>query len=548
MSKVKKDSTQQLEVDLSAKGGYVFDIQKRYVQFSRKEEKLLAQLKKILAPEVKGFVDNFYKHLLKFRETKEILNKPELIERLKKAQTEYYLSLLQGQYSKSYFEKRLKIGLIHEKIGLSPRWYLGAYSLYFQHFFDSIISAFKHNPGRIKKATVALSKLLLLDMQLVVEAYLGKAFEVIQSQNEQLAKLLSERTDQLRELEVGYSDLVENSPEMIFSLNEKRQFLSMNRTGLTKSGYTLDELKNKLFEDLMPNSYKARGIGHIQEVIESGIGELETVFIDKNGKELELEISSTALYNPSGEFLKARSFGRDVTERNKLEQQLLKWERLAAVGSMSAKVAHEIKNPLSSLFLNLELLEDEVNSFSNSDISEARQLLKSISSELERLIHLTEDYLQFARLPKPNLEPVGVKELLTRLVPLLGAELDRKGIHLQVEVPPNLPAIEADRNQLMQVFINLIRNAEEAMLSGGKISIEAGTKDSVLEIKVADTGAGIDKEDLDKIFDPFYTTKDTGTGLGLSFIRQVIGELGGSITCESQKNQGTTFRLFFPLK
>jgi len=310
----------------------------------------------------------------------------------------------------------------------------------------------------------------------------------------------------------------------------------------------LEEFKIKGLEDLMPDFYKPRGIRHIQDVIETGFGELEAVFVSKEGKELQLEISSTALYNSSGQFLKARSFGRDVTERNKLEQQLLKWERLAAVGSMSAKVAHEIKNPLSALSLNLELLEDEINNFSDRDTSEARQLLKSISVELERLIHLTEDYLQFARLPKPNIEPVSVKELLSRLTPLLGPELDRKGIQLNAEVAPDLPSIEVDRNQLMQVFINLIRNSEEAMLAGGKIQIQAIAKNSIMEIKIADTGVGIEKEDLDKIFDPFYTTKDTGTGLGLSFIRQVMNELGGSITCESQKNQGTAFTLFFPLK
>lgn len=521
---------------------------KRYLQFSPEEEKLLAQLRRKLAPEVAKFVDGFYKHLLRFQKTKELLNQPGIIERLKKTQTQYFLSLFDGDYSRSYFEQRLKIGLTHERIGLSPQWYLGAYSLYYQHLFPLIVSTYKNNPSRTKKALVALSKVLLLDMQIAVEAYMGKALEVIQNQNEQLAKLLSERTTQLRELEVGYSDLVENSPEMIFSVTKEGKFLSMNRTGLKKLNFSLEELKQKAIEDLMPDFYKPRTQIHIQEVMENGFGEMEAVFITKDGKELQLEVNSTALYNTAGLFLKARSYGRDITERNKLEQQLLKWERLAAVGSMSAKVAHEIKNPLSALSLNLELLEDEINNYSGTNTNEARQLLKSISVELERLIHLTEDYLQFARLPKPILEAVDVKELLSRLIPLLGPELDRKGIQLNLEFSSDLPTIETDRNQVLQVFINLIRNAEEAMLSGGKILIKAQSKDSILEVKVSDTGIGIDKENLDKIFDPFYTTKDTGTGLGLSFIRQVMTELGGSITVDSQRRQGTTFTLFFPLK
>ncbi len=521
---------------------------KRYLQFSKAEEKLLAQLGKKLAPEVTQFVENFYRHLLRFQKTRELLNQPSLIERLKKAQTQYFLSLFGGDYSRSYFEQRLKIGSTHERIGLSPQWYLGAYGLYYQHLFPRIVSIYKNNPGRTKKALIALSKVLLLDMQIAVEAYMGKALEVIKNQNEQLAKLLSERTTQLRELEVGYSDLVENSPEMIFSVNKDGKFLTMNRTGLKKLDFTLEELKQKAIEDLMPDFYKSRRQSHIQEVMQNGFGELEAVFIAKDGKELQLEINSTALYNTAGQFLKARSYGRDVTEKNKLEQQLLKWERLAAVGSMSAKVAHEIKNPLSALSLNLELLEDEINNYAGTNTNEAQQLLKSISVELERLIHLTEDYLQFARLPKPILEAVDVKELLSRLIPLLGPELDRKGIQLNLEVAPDLPAIETDRNQVLQVLINLIRNAEEAMLSGGIIQIKAGSKNSILEVRVSDTGIGIDRENLDKIFDPFYTTKDTGTGLGLSFIRQVMSELGGSISVESQKRKGTTFTLFFPLK
>ena len=521
---------------------------KRYVQFSKEEEEILVRLKKILAPDVTKFVEDFYKHLLHFQETKKLLDKSGSLERLKKTQTQYFLSLFQGKYSRDYFEQRLKIGLAHEKIGLSPQWYLGAYSLYYRNLFSQIISAYKNSPSRIKKAILALSKLLLLDMQVAMEAYMGKALEVIGNQNEQLAKLLSERTTQLKELEVGYSDLVENSPEMIFSVNKDGKFLSMNRTGLKKLDFTLEELKQKAIEDLMPDFYKSRRQSHIQEVMQNGFGELEAIFIAKDGKELQLEINSTALYNTAGQFLKARSYGRDVTEKNKLEQQLLKWERLAAVGSMSAKVAHEIKNPLSALSLNLELLEDEINNYTGTNTNEARQLLKSITVELERLIHLTEDYLQFARLPKPILEAVDVKELLSRLIPLLGPELDRKGIQLNLEVAPDLPAIETDRNQVLQVLINLIRNAEEAMLSGGIIQIKAGSKNSILEVRVSDTGIGIDKENLDKIFDPFYTTKDTGTGLGLSFIRQVMSELGGSITCESQKRKGTTFTLFFPLK
>jgi len=341
---------------------------------------------------------------------------------------------------------------------------------------------------------------------------------------------------------------VENSPEMIFSVNQHRQILTMNRTGLEKLGYRLEELREEKLENLAPPSYKFRTIEHVRQVTQEGYSELETVFVGKNKEELEVEISSSAMYTTAGEFQIARSFARDVTDRKKLEKQLQRWERLAAVGSMSAKVAHEIKNPLSALSLNLELLEDEVDSYQNVDSKEAKTLFASISSELERLTTLTDEYLQFARLPKQTPELINLSELVPRLIPLMGAELHRRGIRLSLQIPEGLPLLEGEKNQLLQVFINLLRNAEEAMPNGGSVTIAAKQEDSFLQVRVRDTGTGIDPEDLPNIFDPFYTTKDTGTGLGLSFVEQVMREMQGKVTCESEKGKGSTFILYFPIK
>ena len=522
--------------------------QKKFIDFTPQDARVLKELKKVLAPEVRSFVEHFYQHLLSFSQTKSLLVDLETIARLKRSQTDYFLSLFNGDYGQKYVDSRLRLGYTHEKINLSPAWYLGTYSLYFQHLIPKILSIYGKNPAKQRKAVLALSKLLIMDMQLAVEAYHSRAMEVIKRTNEKLAQLVVQRTEQLREIETGYSDLVENSPEMIFSVNQHRQILTMNRTGSEKLGYQSDQLHEKKLEDLVPPVYKFRTIEHISQVVQEGYSELETVFLSREGKEIEVEISSSAMFNPTGEFQRARSFARDVTDRKKLERQLVRWERLAAVGSMSAKVAHEIKNPLSALSLNMELLRDEVDSYQNVDIKEAKELFTSISSELERLTNLTDEYLQFARLPKQIPESIHLKELFPRLIPLLGAELHRRGIKLELNLPDNLPALEGEKNQLMQLFINLIRNAEEAMPEGGSISISAEHNDSFVLIRVKDSGTGIDPADLPRIFDPFYTTKDTGTGLGLSFVQQVMREMQGKVTCESEKGKGTTFTLYIPLK
>ena len=527
---------------------FTLPVQKRFVSFTSEDARTLKSLKRHLAPETRRFVDMFYGHLLRFDQTKSLLTDLETIARLKTSQTQYFLSLFKGVYNRRYLEERLRIGHIHEKIGLAPAWYLGTYSLYFQFLLPKLVGLYTKNPLKLRKALMALCKILLMDMQIAVEAYHSRALEVINKTNEKLAQLVVQRTEQLKEMEIGYSDLVENSPEMIFSVNQHRQILTMNRTGMEKLGFQPEELKEKKLEDLVPPSYKFQTIEHLRQVTQEGYSELETVFVGKEGQELEVEISSSAMYSTAGEFQRARSFARDVTDRKKLEKQLQRWQRLAAVGSMSAKVAHEIKNPLSALSLNLELLEDEVESYQNVDSQEAKALFASISSELERLTTLTDEYLQFARLPRQTPEPINLRELAPRLIPLMGAELHRRGIKLSLEIPEGLPLLEGEKNQLLQVFINLLRNAEEAMPNGGSITISASQEDSFLQVRVKDTGTGIDPEDLPNIFDPFYTTKDTGTGLGLSFVQQVMREMQGKVTCESEKSKGSTFILYFPVK
>jgi PAS domain S-box-containing protein len=527
---------------------HTLPVQKRFISFTPEDARTLKSLKRHLAPHTDRFVDLFYDHLLSFSQTRNLLTDLEIIARLKKSQAQYFVSLFKGIYDRKHVAERLRIGYTHEKIGLSPAWYLGTYSLYFQFLIPKLIQLYFKNPVKLRKALTALCKILLMDMQIAVEAYHSRAMEVINKTNEKLAQLVVQRTEQLKEMEIGYSDLVENSPEMIFSVNQHRQILTMNRTGLEKLGYRLEELREEKLENLAPPSYKFRTIEHVRQVTQEGYSELETVFVGKNKEELEVEISSSAMYTAAGEFQIARSFARDVTDRKKLEKQLQRWERLAAVGSMSAKVAHEIKNPLSALSLNLELLEDEVDSYQNVDSKEAKTLFASISSELERLTTLTDEYLQFARLPKQTPELINLSELVPRLIPLMGAELHRRGIRLSLQIPEGLPLLEGEKNQLLQVFINLLRNAEEAMPNGGSVTIAAKQEDSFLQVRVRDTGTGIDPEDLPNIFDPFYTTKDTGTGLGLSFVEQVMREMQGKVTCESEKGKGSTFILYFPIK
>jgi len=246
------------------------------------------------------------------------------------------------------------------------------------------------------------------------------------------------------------------------------------------------------------------------------------------------------------------------------QTRLIQSERLAVIGQMSAKVSHEVRNPLSSISLNTELLEDEIQALPESRRAEAAGLVGAIRSQVDVLSAVTEEYLRFARLPKPRFEQAALAPVIEDLGGFIREELRSRGIDLVVSVSNGLPAVRLDPGQIRQALLNLIRNAADAMPDGGTITLRvrhvtddrrpetgsvAGPPSPVeyLEIAVADTGMGIPAENEGKIFEPFFTTKEGGTGLGLAIARQIVVDHGGSLTCESAPGVGTTFRLVLPI-
>jgi signal transduction histidine kinase len=241
------------------------------------------------------------------------------------------------------------------------------------------------------------------------------------------------------------------------------------------------------------------------------------------------------------------------------QSRILQSERLATIGEMSAKVAHEVRNPLSSVSLNAELLEDELSLLPDARRAEAGQLLRAIRSQIDVLSAVTEGYLRFARLPKPLREPSAVGPLITDLAEFVREELRARRVQLVVDVDAELPTLRVDAGQIRQALLNLIRNAAEAMPDGGAIRLEARLVPAApqlpspsapppsVEVTVSDTGAGVAPEDLERVFEPFYTSKQGGTGLGLAISREIAMEHGGTLTCESVSGKGTTFRLTLPI-
>lgn len=230
------------------------------------------------------------------------------------------------------------------------------------------------------------------------------------------------------------------------------------------------------------------------------------------------------------------------------QQELLVAERMATVGRLSLRVAHEVRNPIAAIELNAELLQDIVRDRPGTDMDEAGGLVTAIRDQVNTLDALTEEYLAFARFPKPHFEEESINHLLEELAAFLRPVATRQGLTINVANDPAAPMMEVDRPLLRQAVLNLLKNGMEALSRGGAITLGSRWDGEALEVFVSDTGSGITSEVAGRLFEPFFTTKPQGTGLGLSITRQIIEEHGGELTWRNGEGGGATFTIRLPQK
>ncbi len=239
------------------------------------------------------------------------------------------------------------------------------------------------------------------------------------------------------------------------------------------------------------------------------------------------------------------AFERMVSGVATAQAAALSNERLAAIGKMAAHVTHEIRNPLSAMGLNVELLEEELAQ--GESRAEVKNLLSAIAREVQRLEHLSEEYLRVARLPQPRMESEEVATTVKEIVAFATPEIASVGGTVKVTVDDGLPPTLFDEAQLRQALLNLLRNAREAMPGGGPIEVHVSAVGMSVVIDVDDRGGGIPESIRARVFDPFFSTKGEGTGLGLAITRHIVEAHGGTIVCEPRQGGGTRFRLALPI-
>jgi signal transduction histidine kinase len=230
------------------------------------------------------------------------------------------------------------------------------------------------------------------------------------------------------------------------------------------------------------------------------------------------------------------------------QQELVVAERMATVGKLSLKVAHEVRNPIAAIGLNAEMLGDILAERPGGEREEAGGLLTAIREQVSALDALTEEYLAFARFPRPQFEDDSVNEMVAAAVEFVRPLATRQGIGVQLETDPTVPAMAIDRVLLRQAILNLVKNGLEALSRGGTLTVRTRRLENTVEIDVQDTGPGIRPEVAERLFEQFFTTKPQGTGLGLSITRQIVEEHGGQIRWATAPGAGTTFTVALPIK
>jgi two-component system, sporulation sensor kinase E len=237
---------------------------------------------------------------------------------------------------------------------------------------------------------------------------------------------------------------------------------------------------------------------------------------------------------------------RDITESRRTEQQTIESERLNALTLLAAGVAHEIGNPLNSLNIHLQLIEREARKLNGAKGAELQESVEVARAEINRLDSIISQFLRAIRPTRPQLRPENINSIVEEAVRFLALEIKDRDIVVEQELRSDLPLLEIDRDQMKQAFYNVIKNSFEAMKSRGILRIRTDMDESHVVVRFTDTGGGISAENLSRVFEPYFTTKSSGTGLGLLIVRRIVREHGGELSIESSEGKGLTLTIRLP--
>ena len=371
---------------------------------------------------------------------------------------------------------------------------------------------------------------------------------------------LIQKQDDYDKLEAFNRDIIQSLDSGLLTIDSYGKITSINRTAQKILGLDPDEMKQDHIQRLFPDIDEALFSMAENSPKANPYERYETTFVDKTRKTLFLGFSVSPLRDNNDRVIGKTIIFQDISKFKEMEEQIKRSDRMATIGQFAAGIAHEIRNPLTSLSGSIQVLKEEL------ELKEAnRHLMEIILRESERLNNLITDFLLFAQPPGVNKEEIDIGQVIDETLQLFD---NSPGHNRAIKIVKELKReifVEGDPHQLKQVFWNLFINAAQIMPSGGELRVELETVNPdgassrfkgakkrgmipFAKISVSDSGDGIKQGEKEKIFEPFFTTKEGGTGLGLAIVHRIVENHDGFISVNSQRNKGTTFEIFLPME
>ncbi|MDB4945023.1 MAG: hypothetical protein JWP97_4557 [Labilithrix sp.] len=518
-----------------------FDELKRYVRFGGDDARLLAAFGPVAAPHFGRIAREFYERIREHEDAHAVFTGEEQIERLQRSMVAWMGRLLSGIYDDAYLEQTLTIGRIHVRVGLPQRYMFTAMALIRVGLEDIAASSTLADVAGTRRA---LTRLLDMELAIMLESYrVDREAQARRRDELEAEELRSGLQHALR----MYEAATDAAPNLVIGLDGEGKIRLFNLAARTLTGYTLEEALGAPFIELLwPDDTRARDDELLATLFaEDGVEVAQDHLTrSRSGKIRDVHWRFSRVPSTYPERIVLFAVGSDVTDERAAASQLQRSERLAAVGTLAAGLAHEIRNPLNGAQLHVSFLRRALQK-SAADPA-LLEPLDVVSDEIKRLASLVTEFLDFARPATLARTRFSMQDVVQRAVELTRPAAEAAGVTVHADLPPQALGVLADRGKLEQVLLNMIQNAVEALspASGGDVQVRARRHPRFIQVEVEDRGPGL--ADNARVFDAFFSTKEGGTGLGLAITHRIVTDHGGTIDVASRRDP-TVFRFTIPV-
>ncbi len=507
-----------------------------YMRFDEVDHQALRQLYPFAEPCFKTITHDFYERLKGHPEALLVFRSEAQVLRLQATLERWMERLLQGPWDQEYFEMRSRIGKVHVKIQLPQHHMFSAMALVQEHL---MAVAWEYlNPDDAQAAVAAVQKVTNLDLAIMLDSYRDHFVDKVQGYEREERADLETRLEKSQAL---YHSIFESSGAAIIITDTERRVQLFNSMAESLTGFDRQEVFGKAIDSLVVHPLDIEKMQKLLQEAQEGSEPAPLVLRVVTSQKFDKWVRWHASIIKNSEDLCL--VGVDVSHEQKLTMQTRRVQTLAALGTLAAGLAHEIRNPLNAAQLQLLLVERAIVRAGDAVNPRAMASSELVKAELTRLAGLVEDFLAFARPTELRVKNADLSSLCELITTLLDGDARSAEANLICDIEKDVFA-RVDQERLKQVLINLVRNAIDAAGNGGAVELRCRRVSQSVIIEVIDSGPGI-PEGVD-IFEPFTTSKDTGTGLGLSIVHRIVSDHQGQIEV-SRKNNQTIFTVELPI-